>query len=203
MRFANNDGWQIHLSADGYLTLFALWLRDVERIDVPASPLVPGPLDVDELPDRSGEPHDPALGPQWLAWWESLVDRRPRPPMSPPDESVEPAVDTPDPLGLARLPAARAQVTTWWPRFQQWRAARTGHRITGRGGPRHDDGAVVRAVEAALGRRARPFRLDLTLLPVRDDRILRAEPNHYLVPERVYAGPDWSGWLRSTVERIA
>jgi hypothetical protein len=68
---------------------------------------------------------------------------------------------------------------------------------------RRDNGEVVRAVEAALGRRARPFRLDLTLLRVRDDRILRPEPDHYLVPERVYAGPGWPGWLRSVVERIA
>ena len=63
-------------------------------------------------------------GEEWLAWWISLVDRRPRPPLRvrPPDHA-EPAYDTPDSLGLARLPALCRPVARRWFEFQYWRIA--------------------------------------------------------------------------------
>jgi hypothetical protein len=206
MRFAGMSSWQIGISADGNLVTFALWLRDVEAIEVPPAELVPGPLDMGELPPASGEPHEPGLGDEWLTWWLSLVDRRPRPALSPPDDDVEPADDTPDPLGLARLPALRGQVARRWMEFLHWRTAH--HRAEGTFVDRRPPGDmrtgdVVREVERALGRRAAPFHLRFTLLPVRDDRILQVEPEHYLVPERVFRSAGWPAWLRTVVERIA
>jgi hypothetical protein len=205
VRFANlHSSWQIDIQADVSTLNFALWLRDVESIEVPRSSPVPGPLDLGDLPPPLGEPHDPRLGEEWLAWWVSLVDRRPRPPS--PDDGVEPAHDSPDPLGLARLPALRGPVARRWNEFLHWQGAhRRAHgTFAGRrrvGDVRDSD--TVRAVEAALGRQATPFRLTFTLLPVRDDRILPVEPAHYLVPERVYLGPGWPAWLHAVVTEIA
>jgi hypothetical protein len=195
---ADFGGWRISVRADEGLPVFALWLRDVESIDVPSSPLVPGPLDLDGLPPPLGKAHDPRLGGEWLGWWVSLVDRRPVPPLPPPDDDVEPAYDTPDPLGLARLPVLRGYVARRFPQFQHWHTA---HHRELRGDERTND--TVRQVETALGRRAAPFSLEFMLLPVRDDRIRKVDAAHYLVPERVYFGPDWPAWLRAVVAEVA
>ena len=200
--------WQMSIRADVTMPVFALWLRDVEVIDVPRSPLVPGPLDMGELPPPPGHAHDSRLGEEWLTWWISLVahDDRVRPPLLPPDEDTEPAYDTPDPLGLARLPALRGHVARRWTEFLPWRTAYHGahgtfvsrRRI---GDLREND--AVRQVEAELGRKAAPFALTFTLLPVRDDRILPVGPAHYLVPERIYLGDGWPAWLHAVVTEVA
>jgi hypothetical protein len=57
-------------------------------------------------------------------------------------------------------------------------------------------GQVVAGLERELGRKARPFSLDLVLLPVRDEQVRSAGTDRYLVPERVYDGPRWPGLLR-------
>ena len=56
--------------------------------------------------------------------------------------------------------------------------------------------------ERAAGRPARPFDVELMLLPVRDEVIRRVFDHRYLVPERVYDGATWPAWLRELVERI-
>jgi hypothetical protein len=179
----------------------ALWIRAAERIDVPADPLVPGPLDVHPLPDPTVVA-DAALGAEWLRWWWSLVDSpdpRPRPPLDP---APEPAYDTPDPLGLARLPALRSLVAQRWPEARRWHAARLRDERGAYRVPSADNGHTVGAVEREFGRRLRPFHVEFVLLPVRDDAIRRVDEHRYLVPERVYGGPAWSSWLRELVRRI-
>jgi hypothetical protein len=204
MRLASIRSWRMSVRADEGPTVFALWLRDVEAIEVPPSPLVPGPLDVVDLPPPLGAVHDLRLGEEWLAWWVSLVERRPRPALSK-GYGVEPAYDTSDPLGVARLPALRGYVTRRWTEFQDWRIAV--HRASGTFASRRPadlrENRVVREVEAALGRKAAPFSLAFTLLPVRDDRIRKVGSGHYLVPERVYLGATWPAWLRTVVAEVA
>jgi len=65
-----------------------------------------------------------------------------------------------------------------------------------------DNGAVVRDVERWLGRPVRPFRLELIVLPVRDDEVRRVWDERYLVPERVYEGPGWPDILQRLVVRL-
>jgi hypothetical protein len=206
VRFAFGGGWQISVSADEPIPVFALWLRDVEAIGVAASPLVPGPLDMGELPPPQGEAHDPLLGEEWLAWWTSLVDRRPRQSPLPPDERWEPAHDTPDPLGLARLAVLRGHVTRRWTEFLHWRTAYQrahGTFATRRSHGDHRDHDIVRQVEDSLGRKVAPFSLRFTLLPVRDVQIRLVEVARYLVPERVYLGSGWPARLRALVAELA
>lgn len=57
-----------------------LWFRAAERIDVPAGGVVPGPAEIDPLPDRSAAPADAGeLAAGWLAWWEALTGQVPCP----------------------------------------------------------------------------------------------------------------------------
>ncbi len=54
----------------------ALWFRAAERIDVPAGGVVPGPADIDPLPEQTAAPADEAeLAAGWLAWWRARPGR--------------------------------------------------------------------------------------------------------------------------------
>ena len=119
---------------------------------------------------------------------------------------IEPPEDTSDPYGLDGLwPALQERATRRVEEFQHWHTARyhAGEMFAHRWDADRRNHDVVRAVEAAFGRRVKPFSLQFTLLPVRDDRVLEAAPVHYLVPERFFLGDGWSEWLRPVVERVA
>ncbi|MFY1675299.1 hypothetical protein ACN27G_36110 [Plantactinospora sp. WMMB334] len=191
--------WRIGIRRQEFLIDCALWIRASERIEVPAHRLVPGPLDIDELPEptRSVE-HVP--GTEWLGWWLSLVDpagQRPQP-----RAGLEPADDTPDPLGLAPWPTLRRVVAERWQEAHGWHSARRQDALPRPGPGRLVVNRVVDEVEQSLGRSVRPFRLDIVLLPVRDDVIRRVDHERYLVPERVHDSPRWPVWLRGLVQRI-
>ena len=193
----NGEGsWRISVRTSSPVIDCALWIRAAERIEVPDDPLVPGPLDVDRIPAPTVRA-DQALGEEWLDWWRSLVDApdsRTRPVADP---APEPAFDTPDPLGLAWCPTLREVVARRWEEANQARQERP------RREPSPVVGQVVREVEAELGCPARPFGAEFTLLPVRDDVIRWVEDHRYLVPARIYGGPQWTEWLRDLVSRIA
>ncbi|MEO3922931.1 hypothetical protein ABGB07_03475 [Micromonosporaceae bacterium B7E4] len=191
--------WRIGIRRWDHLVDCALWIRASERVEVPAHRLVPGPLDLDELP-APASPLGFVPGAEWLGWWLSLVDpagQRPQP-----RADLEPADDTPDPLGLAPWPALRRVVAERWPEARDWHIARQRDSF-GRPGPGTSTTTeVVRQVEASLGRSIRPFSVEIVLLPVRDEVIRRVDHERYLVPERVHDSPRWSVWLRSLVLRI-
>ena len=68
MEVAGTRSWQI--SEDRWPEAFdvALWFRAAERIDVRAGGVVPGPAEIDTLPDRSAAPADASeLAAGWLA----------------------------------------------------------------------------------------------------------------------------------------
>ena len=56
---------------------------------------------------------------------------------------------------------------------------------------------VVKELERDLGREARPFSVDLMLVPTADDQVRPIGPDRYLIPERLYDGPRWPHLLRA------
>jgi hypothetical protein len=198
MRLAGSSSWRI--SEDRWPEEFdvALWFRAAERIDVPSGGVVPGAPDVEPLPDPGTDPSDAAeLAAGWLAWWHSLVGL---PPLSPPFDPAHPpallAFSPPDFPSLAAWPALRQVVTGRWRQAYDWHNAR---KKAGLEASLHHDrrtGQVVAELERELGRKARPFSLDLVLLPVRDEQVRAAGTDRYLVPERVHDGPRWPEVLR-------
>jgi hypothetical protein len=199
MHLAGTSSWRI--SEDRWPEAFdvALWFRAAERIDVAPGGVVPGPADVEPLPDPSTDPADAAeLAAGWLAWWHSLTGL---PPLSPPFDLAHPpallAFITPDFPGLTAWPALRRAATGRWRQAQDWHNAR---KKAGLDAGLYRDartGQVVADLERELGRKARPFSLDLVLLPVRDEQVRPAGADRYLVPERIHDGPRWPQVLRS------
>jgi hypothetical protein len=198
MELAGTRSWRI--SEDRWSEAFdvALWFRAAERIDAPAGGVVPGPAEIEALPERSAPPADAAeLAAGWLAWWQALAGASP--PREPLDLSRPPPELTfmgPNVAGLASWPALQRIVAARWREAKDWHDQR---KIAGLAdGPPHDMRTVqaVRALERELGRRVKPFELDFVLLPVRDDQIRQIRPARYLVPESLRDGPRWPQLLR-------
>lgn len=197
MRVGGEESWRIRVRRWEHLIDCALWIRAAERIEVPEDRLVPGPADIDPPPPSA--PADAVLGAQWRDWWRSLV-ATPRQDRA--GTTLEPAVDTPDPLGLAPHPALRDVVARHREQANLWHSARSRTAMACPVAPTTIDGEAVRQFEREAGRRTRPFDVEFLLLPVRDDVIRRVDEHRYLVPERVYDGRGWPVWLRTLLLRI-
>jgi hypothetical protein len=201
--------WRI--SVDRWPEAFdvALWFRAVERIDVASGGVVPGTADVEPLPARGADPSDEAeLAEGWLAWWHALTavpelappfgraDRIPLLAFGPRDRIPELAFGPPGFPGLAGFPALRRLVIIRWKEARDWHTAR---KAAGLKAGLHRDmrpTVVVTDLERELGRQARPFSVDLLLLPVADDQVRPIGADRYLIPERLYDAPLWPHQLR-------
>lgn len=199
MQVPGSPSWSIQVNPWPELFDVALWFRAAERIEVAQGGEVPGPAEIEPWPARSTGPSDGAeLAVGWLVWWHSLVAM---PALSPPfgraDRAPQLAFSPPDFPGLARWPALHRVVAARWPEASAWHAARKEAWI--RAGPHRDlrTTAAVAELERELGRKARPFSMELLLLPVGDDEVRPIGSGRYLVPERLYAGPRWPGLLRA------
>jgi len=202
MEVAGTRSWQI--SEDRWPEAFdvALWFRAAERIDVPAGGVVPGPAEIDALPDRSAAPADMSeLAAGWLAWWQALAGQLPlREPLDParlPSALV--FTGPPGFTGLAGWPVLQRVAAARWHEATDWHSQRKRAGLTA--GPPRDMRTVqtVHDLERELGRPVKPFELDFVLLPVRDDQIRQLRPGRYLVPERLRDGPRWPQLLRELV----
>ncbi|KAA2261728.1 hypothetical protein F0L68_15910 [Solihabitans fulvus] len=205
MHRAGSASWQIGINRWSHAFDVALWFRAVERIEVPAGGIVPGPLDIGAVPEPSPDAGDPAeLVPSWLGWWRALAEApRRTPPFNPERRQGEAAFIPPDFTGLAEWPRLRQLVAGRWEDAYQWHTARkrAARGPAGRGDDR--TGQVVADIERELGRKALPFSLDLVVLPVVDDEVRRLGGDRYLVPEAIADGPSWPSALRALVTPIA
>jgi hypothetical protein len=208
--------WQIRVDRRSQAFDLALWVRAAERIEV-AGALVPGALEIDPVPAPSTSSAFAAqLAEGWAAWWDAIVHRPAPDPVAASfavadvvaglNPSAFPGLDQtfspPDFPGLHRWPVLRQAMERRWLEAHEWHSAR---KRSGFGGPlplRPDETRVVAGVERALGRKVRPFVLELIVLPVRDDEIRRVWDARYLVPERIYDGPGWPDALQRMVVRL-
>jgi hypothetical protein len=183
----------------------ALWFRAAERIDVPAGGVVPAALDIDPLPEPSQATDRAAdLTRAWLAWWHALTGAgSPSGSFDPAHPPVAFSYSPPDYRGFRDWPTLGRIVAARWAEGHRWanNRKRDGIRAGLVHGPRTN--TVVSDLERALGRTARPFSLDLIVLPVLEDEIRHVADDRYLVPERVYDSPDWPDLLRTLITPIA
>lgn len=179
---------------------WALWFRAAERIDVPADGPVPGPLDVDPLPEQSVR-SGAELAEDWLWWWRTLLALPA--PVTPPARAELTRFSPPDFEGLADCPMLRQVVIARWREAHAWHSARKRARIDALHATLGREGTVVRAVEAEIGHKAAPFSVRIIVLPVIDEQIRSAGQATFLVPERVYASSGYDDWLRKVVRALA
>jgi hypothetical protein len=211
MRVTGSESWTITVSQWEHHLEWALWIRAAERIDVPAGGKVPGPLVIDRVPDPSVDDSSP-LADGWRYWWETLLCAPElRPPITPRQIEEIQAFGAPDFDVLFDFPALQRVVRSRWEEANAWQSPRTragveaftaAHRSR-RGPDQHGDGAVVRAVEQEIGRKAKPFSLKLIVLPVRDDEIRAVGDHTFLVSEDVYQSEAYNTWLYGVVRALA
>ena len=187
----------------------ALWFRAAERIPVEADGLVPGPLDIDPLPEPSTASPE-RLREGWLHWWHTTLGRPPttgerhgarartaeRRPFDPPDFD-----------GLGSHPEFQRVVRARTDEARAWHSARkrmeSDEFLRNRDGDALRECRAVEAVEAEIGRRAEPFELRILVIPVLDDRIRGVGNRTFLVPERVRATDAYDQWLHRIVSVLA
>jgi hypothetical protein len=62
---------------------------------------------------------------------------------------------------------------------------------------------AVAALEGELGRNVRPFTMTLTVLPVVESAVRKVADGHFLIPERVYLGPELHDVVKELVLPLA
>ena len=199
MQLPGSPSWTIQVNPWPESFDLALWFRAAERIEVAAGGEVTGPPEVEPRPDPSTGPADGAeLTVGWLGWWHALTAM---PALSPPsgraDRAPQLAFSPPGFPGLARWPVLHRVVAARWPQASAWHLARKEAWM--RAGPHRDlrPTTVVAELERELGRKARPFSVELLLLPVGDEELRPIGSGRYLVPERLYVSPRWPEVLRA------
>ncbi len=201
MHSMGTASWSINVDRWNHCYDRALWIRAAERINAPAGGIVPGPIDIDQLPDPPQAEPGKQVAEGWLAWWHALL-QVPSPTL-PGSACPYPvgAFSPPDFSGLARWPALHEVVARRWKTAQEWHSAR---KRAGVAAMTHHgrEPFLVREVERSLGRRVAPFSLDLVLLPVRNDKIRHVQGTRYLVPEHIYDAPGWAESLRALVVQV-
>ena len=199
--FGDGPSWQISTDRWNQAFDWALWIRAAERIDARAGGVVPGPLDIEPLPEPSTGPGFDFID-GWVGWWHGLTAMprwRPEQMSGPPPQL---AFLPPDFPGLASWPDLQRVVVERWQEAHDWHTRRKFAGIH-HDAPQPRESLLVLDVERELGRRVPPFELEFILLPVLDEEIREVTPTRYLVPEAVYDGPAWTVWLRPVVTRLA
>jgi hypothetical protein len=201
VQLLGSQSWQIRLDRWAEPYDLPLWVRAAERI-VAAGPLVPGPLEINPLPEPTPGPAA-EMAEGWLVWWDSVLQAA-TPSFSPTAGFLRPDLSFSPPgfEGLDPWPAFRQIVLRRWRQAHEWHTARKRSGIAQHVHHKPKDTLLVQEVERSLGRPVNPFVLELILLPVRDDEVRRVHETRYLVPERVYDGPGWPDVLRPLVIRL-
>ncbi len=162
MRFAGSQSWQLRWGDDRAVNA-ALYLRDALALSVHTEPDIPlltppVPVSVPAGVDRA------AVTREWPAWWSDVLAHQGAEPIGSPEEQFASWPDVPGSPALTGRPAIRAALAAFEPEFGPY-----ANRLkTWVAPPPHTAGIgdLVRAKEAELGRKARPFRLVVTELPV-------------------------------------
>ncbi len=193
MRFSGTESWRISWG-DGNFVRVALYLRDA--LALPAAPEVP-PL-VPSVPaadvaDRA------AVAAEWPGWWADVLDFASGGEGDPRDR-VRSLPVLPDSPALVARPAIRAALDLLGPQASQHPRPR---RTPGSAGGRNI-GEIVKAREAELGRKARPFRLAITELSV-DGLLWHRVSDHHVIVSTQFSGDDTlcDAALREIVAELA
>ena len=184
-RNGRGAGWRIAVGDRQTMTM-ALWLRDASGMAPDLDPAIPPldpPVPVDAALAALAGPHATA---QWTGLWLGLWEGR-----------LEDwfALRTLGPPGfelLTRSPELKALVEAGFRDAARWSAEHRPLAPRGAGSPPYvarEPGAVVKQLEAELGREARDFELDITVLPVAGHRFWLLADGGLMVSENLVRDP--------------
>lgn len=181
MRLRGSDSWQISVDDGCPQALgIALFVRAAAGLAPRTEPSVP-PLDEDVVVEVSPGHNLGAAAEQWSRWWDALVGGK---------QGLR-DLDPPAFTGLSGSPQLRDLVAELFQPAVAWTGARRSMFMDElmRGGhpPVGIEGDVVRAAERESGRRARPFTLRITVLPVAGAWWGQRGADHLLISEQLRA----------------
>jgi hypothetical protein len=176
VELAGSRSWRIAWG-DDLAAVTALYVRDALALSVSELPLLDPPVPV-SAPDGVDRE---AVAREWPGWWADALARVVADWSEPRERFLSMPV-RPESPALAARPAIRAAVEIFSLDASRYRDA-----LKPRGGPpphTRGIGDLVRAREAELGRKARPFRLTVTELPLDGLVWHRRTPEHVLISTR-------------------
>src|SRR5215831_5793137 len=175
MQLAGTQSWRMACDEPRLLVL-ALYVRDAAGLDAAADPPV---ARLQPAVAGAGDAAPEAAAAQWTAWWSHLVAREPAVQRGVEDagggmESLRILADHHRGFGppgfeaLRDSPELAELVSRHFAAAQAWSEERTREFFQRTVDPTraHVEAEVVREAEWLLGRRARPFRLQVSILPV-------------------------------------
>jgi hypothetical protein len=219
MQLAGTKSWAIATDVP-LMLLFALYVRDASGLRPQREPAIPE-LEPTVLGPVGAPPVDPAVSKQWDEWWHQLlagggfwpehVDagdfaRVRRDPDIAQLYYWPLQFAIPDFPGLDGSPELQALVRSHYQAAFAWGSARkyeleAVERTRSRAGLEWE---IVRAMERALGRSARAFKLDLRLLPVAGNYVWRSSEDRALMSFGMYTHrAAYESWLTGVVRELA
>lgn len=184
---AGSPSWLIRIQSP-YNLLIGLYVRDAAGLCPPSWAGLPRLDPAVEVRAELAPLVGPEASEQWARWWQGELARQEGPERGffAPDAAFGDGLDL-DALVRACLDDAR-----------RWASARSREEADAHQHGTYPDaeGDLVRTVEAEVGRKARPFELEVTELPVAGAFGRRVRPGHVLVSRSLRAdAAAYRAWL--------
>src|SRR6202521_3483632 len=219
MQLAGTTSWRMATDEPQSL-LMALYVRDASGLRPQVDPDIPA-LELGVPFREKPSPVDRVASAQWGDWWQQLLDGGGFWPdhKSAPDMSRlrdDPELQRifywpsrylpPDFVGLSGTPELQALLRQHYEAARVWSEARK-HEYVALSVTRQRvslESEVVQTVERSLGRKARPFELDIRVLPVAAVQAWRLSRGRALVTRALFRDrAAYHEWLRPIIEELA
>jgi hypothetical protein len=219
MQLAGTTSWRMGTDEPQSL-LMALYVRDTSGLRPQVDPDIPLVEPAVPFGEKRAQV-DSLASAQWADWWQQLLDGGGFWPdhKSLPDMSRlrhDPELQRifywpsrhlpPDFVGLSGTPELQALVRRHYEAARVWSEARK-HEFVALTAARQRvslEWEVVQTIERGLGRKARPFELDIRVLPVEAVQAWRLSPKRALVSRALFRDrAAYREWLRPIIEELA
>jgi len=192
MQLAGRPSWKIELDEPVVLVI-ALFIRDLAGLRPDTEPALPRLYPAVELARKVDVD---LLSPQWAGWWHGLLEQGAR---------ALAANTPPDFTDLAPGPELRELLRSEFRTANDWAGQRHQEhaRLVIHSPKPGVESELVSAVERKLGRRARPFRLRISELPVEGQGGWRLDAEHVLVSRSLLTNRDaYRSWLAPVIAEV-
>ncbi|HXN02117.1 MAG TPA: hypothetical protein VN973_09560, partial [Candidatus Dormibacteraeota bacterium] len=219
MQLAGTTSWRMATDEPQSL-LMALYVRDASGLRPQVDPDIPS-LEPGVPFREKPSPVDRVASAQWADWWQHVLEGGGFWPdhLSPTDLpriTHDPQIQKlfywpsrqlpPDFAGLSGAPELQALVRRHHEAARVWSEARK-HEFVALTVMRQRvslESEIVQTVERGLGRKARPFELDVRVLPVAAVQAWRLSPGRALVTRALFRDrAAYRDWLRPIIEELA